>query len=290
MNKNILIIGKNSQLGIEMYSQKKKFNKFDIFFFDKKNLNVNNPNKLNKIINNYNIQIVINFSAYTNVEKAENDKSNTKKINVDGLRNIVKICNKNDCFLLHISSDYVFDGSKKRPYNEKDSTNPINYYGKTKLIGEKIIQQKSSRYIIIRTSWLYSKFKSNTLLAFINLLKNHKPITVVNDQFGGLTSSYDLIKTIAIVLKYSKNLDNVFTNSIYHFSNNGVVSWYQIVIYLKKRLNSKSLIIPIKSKNYLSKVKRPKYSKLNSIKIKKKFKIDIIHYKLSVDRLLKEFI
>lgn len=242
---------------------------------------------LKNFVKDKHIEWIINCSGYTNVDQAENEKEKAMKINYYGIKNIVKICQLNDIQLIHISTDYVFDGKNTFFYSEKDKTNPINFYGKSKLKGEKYIEKNLQKYIILRTSWLYGKHGKNFVNTMIELFNKNDTINVVNDQFGSPTYAKDLAKTIYKIIK-----KQVYIKGIYHYSGEGQITWYQFCkaiynIVKKNNIIQKEIQIkPIPSKEFKTLANRPKNSYLSKEKIRYYFKINIPEWEESLKKYI----
>jgi len=284
MNKpNILITGANGQLGSEIRELSEKYI-YNFFFTSKDNLDVTCTEKIKNFIEKNRIDTIINCAAYTAVDKAEEEIEISNKINHLAVENLALIAKEKKIKFIHVSTDYVFDGTSSKPYNEDGITNPQTTYGKTKLDGEnKILKVDLPNSIIIRTSWVYSFYGKNFLKTIINLAKTKNKISVIYDQVGTPTYAKDLAKTILdIIPKINNNKTEIF-----HYSNEGVTSWFDFakeIIYINK-LNCK--INPIETKDYPTLAKRPHYSLLNKNKIKTEFKIDIPYWKDSLNECLK---
>ena len=279
----IVILGSNGQLGQKLRDDLSS--KFNLFAFNKKELDVTNLNKVSKIIKSINPDIIINASAYTAVDRAEDEKKLAFEINEIAVRNIAKISKELDCCLIHYSTDYVFDGNKKTPYTENDYTNPINVYGSSKLKGEKAISEIDGKYYIIRLSWVIGENGSNFVNKILELSLNKSELKVVNDQFGVPTSTIliskvtkDLIETI-----YNKK---PWPNGIYHLAPKGKTTWHEIAkIFLKFAKNHGLIfktdpdkIMAISSGEFPTKAARPKNSIFKTEKIEKEIKFDLPHW------------
>lgn len=268
---NILVTGKSGQLGIEIEKIHTNYSKHNFIFKDKKELDITNFYNLNEFFKNNDIKLIINCAAYTDVNGAEIEKKIANKVNNLGVENLSLICKNFNCKIIHISTDYVFDGLKNQPYKETDFTNPINYYGFSKLEGEKKILKSNINALIIRTSWLYSSNKNNFFSNIIKKAESMDKINVVNDQIGSPTSAHELAK-ICIYLS-TANFKWGGGPKIYNFSNEGMCSWYEFAkaIILLKKIPCN--IIPIKSNKIKNNIIRPKYSVLDKSKIKQDFNI-----------------
>jgi dTDP-4-dehydrorhamnose reductase len=280
---NILVTGSNGQLGSEIKALYSTY-EYKFYFTDRKFLDITNQNDIRKYIINNNIDTIINCAAYTAVDKAEEDFENADKVNSIAVKNLAILSNEFGIKLIHISTDYVFDGENFKPYTEDDITNPNGIYGKTKLDGEKaILEYNLKNSIIIRTSWVYSSFGNNFVKTMVKLGKSKDELGVIFDQVGTPTYAADLAKTILDILPNIKN-EKV---EIYNYSNEGVLSWYDFAKEIMKMAKIDCTINPIETFQYPTPAKRPHYSLLNKSKIKKDFGITIPYWKDSLDKCLK---
>ena len=280
---NILVTGSNGQLGseIRLLSEKEKDN---FFFTDKDNLNITDKDSLRDFVKKNNINIIINCAAYTAVDKAELEVGLADAINHKAVKHLAEISKEKEIKLIHISTDYVFDGTNYKPYKEGDKTNPKSVYGRTKLAGELAMQDVNPKNsIIIRTSWVYSSFGNNFVKTMLRLTDERDELNVIYDQVGTPTYARDLAKTILEILPKINN-EKV---EIYNYSNEGVLSWYDFAKEIIKMAKKECIIKPIESFEYPSPAPRPHYSLLNKSKIKKDFNISIPFYKDSLDECLK---
>lgn len=269
---NILVTGSKGQLGSELSELSNDYKNFNFFFTDKDDLNITEYNATKKFLAINNINFIINCAAYTEVDKAESEPELANLINHIAVGNLAKLSKEKKIKLIHISTDYVFDGRKEHPYTESDKPNPQNIYGKTKLDGElamKMINPRNS--LIIRTSWLYSKFGNNFVKKMIDLSKTNKQISVVVDQIGSPTNASDLANIILKILPKIKN-NNV---EVFHYANDGYCSWYEFAKTIFKINGNDANLIPCRSDDLPNKIKRPKYSVLSTSIIKKKYKFVI---------------
>lgn len=279
MRTKVLVTGSNGQLGqcLQLIALQTDF---EFFFFNSATLDISSKENINTIFNST-YDFCINCAAYTAVDKAEEEKEKANLINNIAVRNIAESCKKNNITLVHISTDFVFNGNKTEPYQESDETKPISVYGQTKLDGEKSIQNTLTQYFIIRTSWLYSQFGNNFLKSMLNLAKTKSKLSIVSDQVGTPTYALDLAITILEVITQNKNY------GIYHYSNNGVVSWFDFANEIFKRTNTNIELNSIPSSEYPTAAKRPHYSVLNKAKLTEAFNITIPEWKESLDTCLK---
>ena len=283
----IIIIGSNSQIAYDFMNFDKNYT---YLRFSRDELDITNIDLLISIFNKHNPDIILNFSAYTDVNKAEIDKENAYLINHQGLKNLAKISNNFNSYLIHISTDYVFDGNTKKPYLETDETNPQSVYGKSKLLGEREIINTSNKYFILRVSWLYGIKKNNFLTSIVNLLNTKNIITVVNDQFGLPTNTQDLCQILYKIIYKVKNGHD--QSHLFHYSNSGLpISWLEyanyISICLKNYVNFDTKIHPIDSKSFFNNNIRPSFSALDSSKITKFLELNRIDWKVSVKKSIK---
>ncbi len=287
---NILVTGANGQLGSELKSIYKnetfKFNKpVNYIFTDIDTLDISNSVILKKFFQDHSFDYVINCAAYTNVDLAEKEKEKAYNVNATCVKNIVESIKDKNTKFIHISTDYVFDGNSHIPYTEDMQTNPQSVYGSSKLDGEKYALE-SENTIVIRTSWLYSSYGKNFAKSIHKLCKERESLNVVFDQVGTPTYAYDLANSILQIIKQSIT-ENIFSPGIYHFSNEGVCSWYDFAKIIANKANSKCNINPIESKDYPTTVTRPFYSVLNKNKIKSTYSINIPHWQDSLNKFFK---
>ncbi|OOX89573.1 dTDP-4-dehydrorhamnose reductase [Campylobacter coli] len=281
MLENILVIGKNGQLASEIRYFCK--NKYNFIFKGKEELNLQNEEKLYKIIQEDNIKTIINCAAYTAVDLAEKEIEKASILNYECVEILAKLVKQHDLKFIHTSTDYVFDGKTNIPYKENDTTNPLSVYGKTKLKGEQVIMEIAPRNtIIIRTSWLYSSYGKNFVKTMQNLGRQREELGVVFDQIGTPTYARDLAEVIVNILPAIQNEKP----EIYHYSNEGVASWYDFAKEIMKLSQLDCNIKPIESKDFPTLAPRPYYSVLNKQKIKEKFHIEIPYWKDSLERCI----
>lgn len=273
---NILVTGANGQLGNEMrLLGKVSENKY--FFTDVAELDITNKQAIQMFVDENDIKIIINCAAYTAVEKAEDDFEKAELINHSAVKNLAEIAKKYNAVLFHISTDYVFGGLGNLPFLESDNVNPLGVYGKTKLAGEKAIQESGCRALIFRTAWLYSSFGNNFVKTIIKLTSEKENIKVVYDQVGSPTYAGDLANVLFDIVETGKYIGR---EGIYHFTNEGVISWYDFAVEIARLAgNTKCKINPCRSEEFQTKVKRPAYSVLDKAKIKKVFDIEIPYWR-----------
>lgn len=266
---NILVTGANGQLGNEMRIVAK--NSADNYIFtDVAELDITNAEAVEKMVTDNDVNVIVNCAAYTNVDKAEDDREFAEILNAKAAENLAVAIKKNNGLLVHVSTDYVFGGTKNNtPCKEDEPANPTGVYGVTKLHGEQAIMATGCHYIIIRTAWLYSEFGKNFLKTMLNLTATKPQLKVVFDQVGSPTYAYDLALAIFDIVENRKYEGN---DGIYHFSNEGVCSWFDFTKMIAEYAgNTQCDIQPCHSDEFPSKVVRPSYSVLDKTKIKATF-------------------
>ena len=279
---NILVTGANGQLGNEMRIVSR--NSQDHYIFtDVAELNITNAMAVEKIVNDHDIKAIINCAAYTNVDKAEDDYDFAELLNATAVKNLAQAIKKNDGILIHVSTDYVFGGTKNNtPCSEDEPANPTGVYGITKLHGEQSIIETGCKHLIIRTAWLYSEFGKNFVKTMLNLTATKPNLNVVFDQVGSPTYAYDLAQAIFNIVENRKYEGQ---DGIYHYSNEGVCSWYDFTKMIAEYAGHTDCDIqPCHSDEFPSKVVRPSYSVLDKTKIKKTFDIHIPYWTDSLKR------
>ena len=278
----ILITGSNGQLGKEIRDLISDYNEADFIFKDLPDLDICDFKRLENFIIVNNINGVINCAAYTDVDNAEENLEIATKINSDGVANIVNALEIVNGKLIHISTDYVFDGSNLQPYKESDSVNPIGIYGKTKRDGEINVINSSIDAIVIRTSWLYSNYGNNFVKKILSAALINKELKVVMDQIGSPTYAKDLAKLCLDIFCNNSSSQISENGRIYHYSNEGEISWFDFAAEIMKLAKLDCKILPILTKEFNTKVNSPYYSVLDKRKIKKDFNIEIPYWKESL--------
>lgn len=283
---NILVTGANGQLGNEMRIVSR--NSQDHYIFtDVAELDITNAMAVEKMVNDNDIKAIINCAAYTNVDKAEDDYDFAELLNATAVKHLAQAIKKNDGILIHVSTDYVFGGTKNNtPCNEDEPANPTGVYGITKLHGEQSIIEVGCKHLIIRTAWLYSEFGKNFVKTMLNLTATKPNLNVVFDQVGSPTYAYDLAQAIFNIVEKRKYEGQ---DGIYHYSNEGVCSWYDFTKMIAEYAGHTDCDIqPCHSDEFPSKVVRPSYSVLDKTKIKKTFGIHVPYWTDSLKRCLAE--
>ena len=279
--KNILVTGANGQLGQEFQQLEKNFPSLNFLFVSKNELSIADENAVNTFFKNKQIDICINCAAYTAVDKAETDKETAIAVNAIAVGYLAKACKNHNAKFIHISTDYVFDGKGIKPFTENDQTNPVNFYGQTKLSGELNAIKENEETIIIRTAWVYSSFGNNFVKTMIRLMNERESIGVVNDQYGCPTFAADLAQAIMQII-----VGNNFIAGIYHYSNKGKISWYDFAKEISQQINSHCVVNEITTSQFPTPAARPSYSVLDTSKIAETFNITITEWKESLQKCL----
>lgn len=283
----VLITGSNGQLGSEIKSLSNQYSQLNFIFTDVDELDITNEFELKNYFSVNKIDFIVNCAAYTAVDKAETDKDNAYKINVTAAENLAEISNNFGTTLIHVSTDYVFNGHHYRPYCEEDITNPASVYGFTKEKGEKAVELFADKWYIVRTSWLYSQFKHNFVKTMLRLGHEKDKLAVVFDQVGTPTNAEDLASAILQIIDYNiNNKDKHY--GIYHYSNEGVCSWYDFAKQIMRIADLNCEVNPIETKDFPTAAKRPFYSVMNKSKIKENFNIEIPYWKDSLAKCIEK--
>jgi dTDP-4-dehydrorhamnose reductase len=279
--KKILITGANGQLGSELRKISEKENQYEWIFTDWQELDLVDLENLEAEISKINPQIIINCAAHTAVDKAESEVELSDVLNHQAVAVMAKWSQANNCKLIHVSTDYVFDGNSSVALTETAQTNPINVYGATKLAGEKACLEANPNAIIIRTSWVYSSFGNNFVKTMSRLMQERDSLNVVNDQIGSPTYAADLAQAMMTILNHS-----TWQAGIYNFSNEGEISWYEFALAIQEIGGFKCKVAGIPASDYPTPAKRPAYSLLDKSKIKKTFGVEVPAYKESLRKCI----
>jgi len=273
----VLVIGSDGQLGLEFQKISNSYDSLSWIFSTTKTLDLLKLDSVSSFLNDINPSLIINCAAYTGVDKAETESKLADIINHEAVNIISRWTSDNNKKLIHVSTDYVFDGLSNISLSENSKTNPVNEYGSSKLKGEIACLKNDSNSIIIRTSWLYSSFGNNFVKTMIELMKKNKSVRVVNDQIGSPTYAYDLAKVILKIIVNNKNKSGLF-----HYSNEGEISWFEFARSIRELYKLDCEIIGVSSDEFKTLAKRPKYSLLDKSKIKTTFNLEIPNYKKSL--------
>lgn len=271
----VLVTGASGQLGQAIQFIAKYHSEIKFVFCSSSDLDISNKENCQTVFQKTKPDFCINAAAYTAVDKAESDRDKAELINVLGSKNIAEVCNNFDVKLIHISTDFVFDGSNDKPYTETQITNPKGVYGQTKLDGEKAIQQVFSKYYIIRTSWVYSQFGNNFMKTMLRLASERTALSIVNDQIGTPTNAVDLAEALVQIILSANQQPKKDNYGIYNFSNEGECSWYDFAKKIFEINNVSIDLSDIPTEQFPTPAKRPKYSVLDKSKIKTTFGITI---------------
>lgn len=277
----ILVTGAKGQLGSEINYLSNEYN-FDFVFADIDELDLTKTELIQPFLSSISPDFIINCAAYTAVDKAEDEPELARSINAETPKEIAKYCKISGCRLIHISTDYVFDGNFDRPIREDDKPNPTSVYGKTKLDGEKTIQSILTNSYIIRTSWVYSEFGNNFVKTMIRLGSEREELNVVSDQFGTPTWARDLAHCILVIISHIENGND--QPGIYHYSNDGEISWYDFAVEIMNQHSLSCKVNPITSDQFPTKARRPKYGVLDKSKIKTNYNCRIPNWKVSLKK------
>jgi len=281
----ILVTGANGQLGSEIRALSALYPQYHFTFAERSTLDLSNLCKLEDYFEDKTFDVIINCAAYTAVDKAESDKELANTINHRAVSLLAKIAKKKNISLIHVSTDYVFDGKNYCPYIETDPTDPQGVYGRTKRDGENaILDVAPQNTIIIRTSWVYSSFGANFVKTMLRFGKERDSLGVIFDQVGTPTYARDLAKAILDILPQINNT----IPEVYHYSNEGAISWYDFAKAIFELSNIECQVNPITTDQYPTPAKRPHYSLLNKAKIKKDFEITIPYWRDALKECLKE--
>ncbi|MXN92570.1 dTDP-4-dehydrorhamnose reductase [Flavobacterium sp. Sd200] len=281
----VLVTGADGQLGQALKAAAKTHKEVEFYFANSTEADITDPDSLDAVFKKVKPQFCINAAAYTAVDKAESESEKAFAINTTGAGNLARVCKENKTVLLHVSTDFVFDGNSQKPYTEKDITNPQSVYGTTKLQGELAIQDIIREYYIIRTSWVYSQYGHNFMKTMLRLAAERDSLNVVNDQTGTPTNANDLAEALITIINHTaNNTDNVWFG-VYNYSNEGQCTWFE---FAKKIFEVNKITIdlqPIPTTAYPTPAKRPVYSVLDKTKIKDRFLLSVPHWESSLEKL-----
>ena len=283
---NLLVTGADGQLGSEL--KKIAFSPLDeVFFTDVAELDITDKKAVEDYVSRNDIDTIVNCAAYTAVDRAEEESDRAELINVRAVENLADVAMREGCLLVHVSTDYVFDGMASEPYTEKSVVNPQTVYGCTKLAGERAIKRSGCLAIIIRTAWLYSEFGNNFVKTMLRLAEEKGELNVVSDQVGTPTYAADLAAAIVHVLADDCVAEKT---GIYHFSNEGICSWYEFAQEIMRLSGEKCKVNAIATVDYPTKAHRPAYSVLDKTKIKEKFGVSVPEWKEALGRMMERMV
>jgi dTDP-4-dehydrorhamnose reductase len=282
----ILVTGANGQLGMELQQISSHYPGYDFIFLSKQELAIENVAAVKNRFQQHQPKYCINCAAYTAVDKAESEKDLAYRINAEAVGIVAAACKEHNTILIHISTDYVFNGQANTPYKEDAPVDPINIYGASKLEGERLAVKNNPGTIIIRTSWVYSSYGKNFVKTMLRLMSEKKELSVVNDQFGSPTYAADLAEAVLQII--SKLTANSSQLTAYHYTNDGITSWYDFALAIKELSGSQCTVNPIPTSDYPTPAKRPAYSVLDKTKIQQTFGIELRDWKESLDACIRE--
>jgi len=278
----VLVTGANGQLGSELRKISDLFPEIEFSFTDVGELDITDPWKVADFLGIFKPRFLVNCAAYTAVDKAETDIETATLLNATAVGILAEQSAEIGCKMIHVSTDYVFNGRGPRPYKEDDPVDPQSAYGKTKLEGEVLCMKNNPEYMIIRTSWLYSAFGNNFVKTMIRLGNERDELGVIADQIGSPTNAADLAQAILMIISSVENNSKSFVPGIYHYADEGVASWYDFTKAIFEIARINCLVNPIASEDYPSPVQRPAYSVMNKSKIKLNFGLQIPHWRDSL--------
>ena len=274
MRRSILITGANGQLGNCLRDLAADFqDQYNFYHTDIDTLDITDVSQIESFVQEHPVDIIINAAAYTAVDKAEDDQEAAYRINRDAVRNLAEVARLHHLFLVHISTDYVFDGHTNSPYKEDDTPRPCSVYGSSKLAGEEAMRESGCRGVIIRTSWLYSEYGHNFVKTMLKLGRERESLSVVYDQLGAPTYAGDLAQAILDICEQADTIKEVET---LHFANEGSISWFEFAKSALEMAHVSCSIMPILTSEYPTKAKRPPYSLFNLGRIKTKYGVKIV--------------
>lgn len=273
----ILVTGSNGQLGSELKELSSTLPHFHFLFLSRAEFPLNDNNVITKKIAEHKPAYVINCAAYTAVDKAESERDEAFQINATAVGAMAKACAENGARFIHVSTDYVFDGTRKTPLKEEDSVNPINVYGESKLAGEEAALKANPDPVIIRTSWVYSVYGKNFVKTMMRLMAEKESINVVNDQWGSPTYAADLAEAILQIIQA-----DTWRPGIYHFSNEGVITWFDFAKEIAAQIQTNCVVQPTTTSSFSTPAKRPLYSAMNKSKIQEDYNVALKDWKESL--------
>ncbi len=282
MKTRVLITGAGGLAGKTLHEALEKQGNYEVLALDKKALDITQGEKVMEAVQGFRPEYVVNCAAFTQVDRAETQRRQAYAVNVEGVRHLAQASVATGAVLIHLSTDYVFDGEKKAPYSENDLTNPLNYYGQTKLEGEQEILRLSERFFIIRPAWIYGKYGRNFYHLLVELAQKNKELRFINDQTGSPTYAGDLADFIRFLTD-----ERIEDFGIYHFSNEGETTRYGQARLMLRLLGFENPVKPVPHTYFNAPAKRPAYSVLSKEKVKKKFGYPVPHWKESMEKFIK---
>ena len=276
----VLVTGVKGQLGYDVMAELARRN-IEAIGVDIDEMDITDKISVEKVIGEAAPDVVVHCAAYTAVDAAEDNEALCRRVNADGTRNIAEVCKKLDCKMVYISTDYVFDGQGTRPWEPDDERHPLNVYGQTKYEGELAVQENLSRYFIVRIAWVFGKNGKNFVKTMLKLAETHDKLTVVNDQFGSPTYTYDLARLLVDMIQTDKY-------GIYHATNEGICTWYEFACEIFRQAGVKIEVTPVPASEYPAKAKRPENSRLDKSKLTAHGFVPLPDWKDALNRYLKQ--
>lgn len=273
----ILVTGSNGQLGKELRKLASAWPQYEFIFLGREDLPIHHFEMVRQYFSVYHPAFLVNCAAYTAVDRAEQEKDLAMQVNGEAVGVLAAVCKENNCRFIHISTDYVFDGTARTPYREDAATSPQSVYGASKLEGERQALQLNRESVIIRTSWVYSEFGKNFVRTMIRLMQERDQLNVVNDQVGSPTYAADLAEAILQIIAAPE-----WKPGIYHYSNEGIISWYEFAVAIREMTGAECRVNPITTAEYPTDAKRPAYSVLDKSKIRQAYPVKIKDWKVSL--------
>jgi dTDP-4-dehydrorhamnose reductase len=273
----ILVTGSNGQVGSEIKELSSSYLQYEFIFVSREALSIVDEAAVQKAFELHRPQFVINCAAYTAVDKAEQEKDLSISVNATAVGTLARMCKLYNAKFVHLSTDYVFDGTSQQPLKESDPVCPVNSYGEGKLLGEQLAMKENADSLIIRTAWVYSSYGKNFVKTMIRLMNEKESINVVNDQIGSPTYAADLADAILQIIDSGK-----WIAGIYNYSNDGVISWFDFANEIKKLIGSPCVVNPVPTEQFPTPAKRPKYSVLDKSRIKEVYAVPLKDWKASL--------
>jgi dTDP-4-dehydrorhamnose reductase len=281
----ILVSGSNGQLGSELKDLVAAYPNLHFIFLTRNELPLDTPHLIEAAFSLHQPDLFINCAAYTAVDKAEEEQDLAYRVNGEAAGIIAQLCRERGCRLIHISTDYVFDGTSEIPLDEEAGVNPVSVYGKSKLLGEQLAMKENREAVIIRTSWVYSVYGKNFVKTMMRLMKEKESISVVSDQVGSPTYAADLAEAIMQIV-----VSEEWKPGIYHYSNSGTISWHEFALAIRDALRSSCTVSPIPTSGYPTPARRPAFSVMDTRKISREYGVDIKPWHESLSRCMKRLL
>lgn len=286
VQQHVLVTGGDGQLGSALRALTGRMNlPFRFYFTDAGELDITDRSQIESFVVRQQIRYILNFAAYTAVDKAESDREKAYAINAAGVENIAQVAKQLGVKVIHLSTDFVFDGATTVPYNEESEPHPLSVYGETKLKGEQLLQAAGGEWLILRTSWLYSEYGSNFVKTMLRLMRERELLTVVDDQRGSPTYATDLAEMMIHILQQSEA--NGWKNGLFHFSNRGETSWYGFADAIRRMAGIENCkLVPVTTEEYPTAARRPPYSVMDLTKISDSFRVEIPTWEEALQRCI----